>query len=167
MNARLPPPTGIHHASKLEAALDAARRGFRVFPCVPDTKRPAVPAWQHWATGDEARIREKWDGRDWNIGTPCDGIDVVDVDPRNGGSPTFLQLSEEYELAQHQTLVSKTAGGGLHLIFRSSGERLKSRAHAFGPGVDLKTGAGAYNHQDRSVRRMHCQYCCPRHLCCR
>ena len=69
---------------------------------------------------------------------------AVDIDPRNGGASTFNREWKE-RLSEDLTLVSQTASGGAHLIYAlPEGVRLKSRANAFGQGVDLKTGSGAY-----------------------
>jgi RecA-family ATPase len=150
MNAPVPPlqfNAGKRYASKLEAALDMARRGFRVFPILPDSKKPAIQEWQFAATRDEAKIREWFEGGDYNYGMVLDGIAVVDIDPRNGGNDTFPALQKEHGLNAelNPTLVSKTHSGGFHMVYKlREGVKLKSRAHAFGPGIDLKTGAGAY-----------------------
>ena len=42
------------------SALDAASRGWHVFPLRPGTKVPAVRDWEHQATADPERIRELW-----------------------------------------------------------------------------------------------------------
>ena len=132
--------------TKLEAALEAVRRGFGVFPLVANSKRPVIEGWQHAATKDEARIRQWWnENPDYNIGISMDGYAALDIDPRNGGFETFKPLSESENLKDYKTLLTRTQGGGAHMIYAiPAGERLKSRANTFGPGVDLKTGAGAY-----------------------
>src|SRR5205085_10285102 len=61
-------------------------------------------------------------------------IDVVDIDPRNGGEQTFRAL-----VATHGSLtsgvISSTGGGGRHLVF----ERLsfKTSKNALGKGIDF------------------------------
>jgi hypothetical protein len=42
--------------SKLEAALDAAKRGFRVLPLLPNSKKPFISEWQYAATTDKDQI---------------------------------------------------------------------------------------------------------------
>ncbi|WP_370964912.1 tyrosine-type recombinase/integrase [Amycolatopsis sp. cg9] len=44
----------------LSAALDAAGRGWPVFPLAPRSKRPAIPEWQQRATCDPDRIVRWW-----------------------------------------------------------------------------------------------------------
>jgi AAA domain/Bifunctional DNA primase/polymerase, N-terminal len=147
MNARVPPPTVKQFASTLEAALDMARRGFRVFPLLPDSKKPPtfMQKWPYAAATDEAKIREWFTEGDWNYGMVLDGIAVADIDPRNGGDESFPALQKEHGLTAelNPTLVVKTHSGGYHFFYKTD-EPLKSRAHAFAKGIDLKTGAGAY-----------------------
>lgn len=90
----------------LAAALDAAARGWRVFPLRPHAKRPALhPAgdrcprtgpcaaghagWEQRATTDPARIRSAWTHGPFNIGIatgPSDLV-VVDLDTAKGEPP--------------------------------------------------------------------------------
>ena len=56
----------------LRSALEAASRGWHVFPCAPGTKRPALRGdWQEHATTDPARVRNWWTFRPYNIGISC------------------------------------------------------------------------------------------------
>lgn len=140
------PAAGQQFSSKLEAALEAMRRGFNVFPLVPNTKRPAIEQWQHAATKDVARITQWWtENPDYNIGISMDGYAAVDIDTRHGGWDTFKELSLTEDLPNHRTLLTRTASNGAHMIYSvPEGERLKNGANKFGQGIDLKTGAGAY-----------------------
>lgn len=134
-----------HHAtrpSKLEAALDMARKGFPVFPIIANGKTPAVKGWQDLATTNPERIAEMWaDNPEYNIGILTRDLVVVDVDPRNGGLDTLaaLQLND----AMPQTLVVRTQGGGHHLYYRKSNDDLvRGGANKLGPGVDIKSYGG-------------------------
>jgi hypothetical protein len=52
-----------------------ARRGFRLFPCRPRSKRPAIKEWQHKATCDVAQLGEwfeKFEACNWAIATGKD-----------------------------------------------------------------------------------------------
>jgi hypothetical protein len=90
----------------LTAALDAAARGWHVFPLRPGTKRPARyfhdakacdgtdprccdghTGWEPRATTDPGRIRRAWDGQAFNIGIACGParLVVVDLDTPNSG----------------------------------------------------------------------------------
>lgn len=74
----------------LTAALTAARRGWHVFPLIPNDKRPAVEAWENRATVDEARITRCWSAGPYGVGIACgpSGLVVVDLDqPKPGQTP--------------------------------------------------------------------------------
>src|SRR5258708_4429029 len=128
-------PSNVMYLSKLEAAFDLARRGFPVFPLVPNAKVPAIKNWQELATTDPKSIRQYWsEDPKRNIGIPTDGYIVIDVDPRNGGGDTFseLMLVEEFP----PTARSKTQGGGDHVIYAlPKGTRVKGGTHLLGQGL--------------------------------
>lgn len=88
----------------LTAALDAAERGWPVFPLLIDGKRPALHGetrcvrtgdcsyghikWEDRATTDPGRIRRAWAARPFNVGvaTGPSGLVVVDLDmPKTNG----------------------------------------------------------------------------------
>lgn len=93
----------------IQAALDAAGRGWHVFPLRPDSKRPAYPdhderhctrhdprcrnghaGWEPRATTDTSRIVRAWTRTLYNIGIACGParLVVVDLDaPKLGDTP--------------------------------------------------------------------------------
>ncbi|MCT2587789.1 bifunctional DNA primase/polymerase [Actinophytocola sp. S1-96] len=90
----------------LTAALDAASRGWHVFPLRPGTKKyPALHGkenctdtgpcanghvgWEQRATTDPGRIRAAWSRAPYNIGiaTGPSGLVVVDLDTDKGDAP--------------------------------------------------------------------------------
>ncbi|MFD9499677.1 bifunctional DNA primase/polymerase [Streptomyces sp. NPDC060035] len=78
--------THDHNSALLTAALDAARRGWHVFPLIPGDKRPAIRNWEERATTDAERIARCWSHAPYNIGvaTGPSGLVVVDLDtPKN------------------------------------------------------------------------------------
>lgn len=119
-----------------DAAIELARSGWPVFPVSGDEKRPRTRHGHLDATKDPQTIRA-WH-RAFNnggaIATPTgNGLLVVDVDPRNGGSrPSWAP----------DTLTVKTQSGGLHLYYKIEPEDIRSRASLFGPGVDSKCSGG-------------------------
>ncbi|MFC9061601.1 bifunctional DNA primase/polymerase, partial [Streptomyces sp. NPDC057074] len=134
-----------HHppSALLSAALDAAARGWHVFPLRPGTKRPALhgeqrcPAtgpcagghrkWEQRATTDPDRIRATWSTAPFNVGiaTGPSGLVVIDLDvPKDKssgdapyGATTFRALCERAGHAVPATYRVRTASGGQHLYF--------------------------------------------------
>ena len=145
----------------IEPALTLARFGFKVFPLhTPDAsgacschkdcgsvgKHPRTINGVTGATGDAAQIAqwfEQWPDANIGLATGADsGVFVVDVDPRHQGDDTLKRLQEQHGKFPEKVWAS-TGGGGWHLYFRHPGFPVKSRAHALGPGVDVK-GEGGY-----------------------
>lgn len=132
--------------SKLEHALDYARRGWAIFPLLPDSKKPAVDKWQFRATTDETQIRKWWEKEpDYNIGVRCDGRAIADIDVRKATDEIITEFAEKYLANGHKSLTVTTWSGGKHIIYSlPPGLTLSSQNDAFAHGIDLKTGSGAY-----------------------
>ena len=127
----------------LDHALDLARRGFRVFPLVPGTKRPAIERWQDLATTDEATIRAAWAQREWNIGVATGhGLLGIDIDVKNGkdGEASFAALGLTAE--DLDTLTVRTPSGGRHVYFRLDDVHLGNSAGSIGSGLDSRGEGG-------------------------
>lgn len=117
------------------AALELARAGFEVFPLAPRAKRPITSNGFYDATLDHNVITDWWTKHPHaNIAIrPPEGVIVLDVDPRNGGSTADLGPLTD-------TLMAKTGSGGLHLWFRHSGP---SAGRVGGcKGIDIKKRGG-------------------------
>ncbi|MGW1547296.1 bifunctional DNA primase/polymerase [Streptomyces sp. NPDC002346] len=153
----------------LKSALDAAERGWHVFPLRPGTKRPALHGgeqcprtgdcvtghrkWESRATTDPGRIQRAWSAGPFNIGiaTGPSGLVVVDLDmPKqksNEGTPsgvtTFEALCERTGNAVPTTYRTRTASGGQHLFFTApDGVRLGNTAGRLAPLVDTRAWGG-------------------------
>ncbi|WP_405680745.1 bifunctional DNA primase/polymerase [Streptomyces sp. NBC_01238] len=153
----------------LTAALDAAERGWHVFPLRPGDKRPALHGeaacpglgdcagghrkWEDRATVDPDRIRRAWADRPFNIGlaTGPSGLVVVDLDmpkPNSSkGTPcgvtTFGALCERAGQAAPATYRTRTASGGHHLYFTAPpGIRLSNSAGRLGKLIDTRAWGG-------------------------
>ena len=117
------------------AALQYAElKGWPVFPVSKD-KRPLVAKGFHSASRDPRMIREWWRvNPDAGVALAVpEGVLVVDVDPRNGGSlPAGLP----------DTRTARTVNGGTHAYFVVP-PGLSFVGHA-GPGVDLKAPGKGY-----------------------
>ncbi|OPG10351.1 DNA primase [Streptomyces sp. GKU 895] len=153
----------------MDAAMDAAARGWHVFPLRPGTKRPALHGeksctrtgpcvnghlkWEQRATTDPDRIRAAWTQAPFNVGiaTGPSGLLVVDLDvPKDKGSSdapcgaaTFGALCERAGHAVPDTYRTRTPSGGEHLYFAvPHGVRLSNTAGTVGPLVDTRANGG-------------------------
>lgn len=160
-----------HHAPSalLCAALQAAERGWHVFPLRPRDKRPALHGetacrrtgdcaaghrkWEQRATTDPDRIRKAWSTGAFNIGiaTGPSGLIVVDLDPVKAKDPkgtpdgvTSLQaLCERAGQTVPATYRTRTASGGHHLYFTAPpGVRLGNSAGRLGKHIDTRAHGG-------------------------
>lgn len=149
----------------LAAALDAASRGWAVFPVWPGSKRPAIRGWQHHASTDPVVLRIWW-RRPYNIGIACgpSGLLVVDYDDpataRHGWLPTYTVATPRGEhwyysvgperpgrctagiLGSH--VDTRAIGGyvvGAGSVVHTDGHRRRYRAIS-GPAVPLRKAPG-------------------------
>lgn len=119
-------------------APDLARMGFRVIRVRPGTKIPFDPEWPKRATNDPAAVAAlaRLGGARCNVGIATGvGLVVIDVDPRNGGSP---------DPSWPKTLTVRTASDGWHFYYEvHPSHAIRSRpCPALGPGVDVKADGG-------------------------
>ncbi|MFJ5732578.1 bifunctional DNA primase/polymerase [Streptomyces paradoxus] len=153
----------------LRAALEAAERGWHVFPLRPGGKPPALHGeksctrtgicenghvkWEQRATTDADRIRAAWSRAPYNVGiaTGPSGLVVIDLDtPEHKGSSdapcgaaTFRALCERTGHAVPTTYRTRTASGGMHLYFTApDGIRLPNTAGTVAPSVDTRAWGG-------------------------
>lgn len=153
----------------LRAALDAAERGWHVFPLRPGSKVPALHGekscartgpcadghlkWEQRATTDPDRIRAAWSRAPFNVGiaTGPSRLVVVDLDTPehkgNGDAPdgaaTFKALCERAGNAVPDTYRTRTTSGGTHLYFTlPDGVHLPSTAGTVAASVDTRADGG-------------------------
>ena len=132
-----------------DAAMNYVRRGWSVFPLLPGKKTPygGTSGFKE-ATTNGGTVRDWWGQTPKaNVGIATgavSGLFVVDVDADRGGEKTLAEM-EKARGPLPQTLVSRTGGGGRHILFKHPGDGLKvvSRNDSLGPGVDVK-GDGGY-----------------------
>ncbi|MFJ4962992.1 bifunctional DNA primase/polymerase [Streptomyces sp. NPDC088729] len=157
------------NAHLLNVALNAAERGWHVFPLRPRDKRPALHGetacpgtgdcasghrkWEQRATTDADRIRKAWSAGAFNVGlaTGPSGLVVVDLDPVKAKDPkgtpdgvTSLQaLCERAGKTVPTTYRTRTASGGHHLYFTApTGVRLGNSAGRLGTHIDTRAHGG-------------------------
>ncbi len=109
-------------------------------------KHPAVQSWKKDASADLGQISEwAYSHQYHNYGVALEGHTVLDVDARNGGLESWERLKTE--VAIPETFTVRTGGTdaegrhGFHAYFK--GEMSGKELDGF-PGVDIKSGAGAY-----------------------
>jgi RecA/RadA recombinase len=132
-------------ADALTFALHYARRGLRVVPIAPGTKRPPMAAWQNAATTDEDTIvawfTGPYCGHGVGIATgPESGVFALDVDLWE----SFRELELRHE-ALPDTLTNLTGSGGTHFLFRypTDGRRIRNNASTrLGAGLDIRGDGG-------------------------
>lgn len=124
----------------LQAALDYADLGFRVFPLKPGEKVPASENGLLDATTDAALIEQTWQSTPYNLGIATDGMLVVDIDGRN--NPWLSTLGERaYELMGCP--IVRTPSGGSHRYFKQpAGRTFRNTTSAIAPRVDTRANGG-------------------------
>ncbi|MBA2950332.1 bifunctional DNA primase/polymerase [Streptomyces himalayensis] len=150
-------------SAQLSAALDAASRGWHVFPLIPGDKRPAVRDWETRATIDPDRITRCWTHAPYNVGiaTGPSGLVVVDLDtPKgpddtppaawathgvtNGADVLALLCERRSQPFPADTYTVRTWSGGTHLYFAApEGEPLRNTAGDSARGLGWKVDTRA------------------------
>lgn len=131
--------------TRLECALEMARRGFKIFPVVAGGKTPLLPGdWRAHATKDEAKIRhwfKELAGMNYAVMAGA-GYIVVDLDVKGetDGVKKFDLLQLEHGFVE--TFVVVTPSGGKHLYLRVRGTF--GNSHSFGDGIDVRGGTSGY-----------------------
>lgn len=133
---------------KLDAALEIASLGLPVFPIKPGEKAPPlVTSWPERAATDEPTIRALWGDAagepNANIGIHCDGLLVLDIDVRNDGEASLLDL-EIANGALPRTMETLTPTGGRHIFLKlpAGHPGVANGAGKLGSGIDIKSTRG-------------------------
>jgi len=127
-------------------ALYYAGLGYKVFPCVPNDKRPLTPNGLLDATTDELQI-ELWaaDNPDANLAICTDGLLVVDRDTDKESGQPNPWLADDPRLTElFAGAVAQTPRGGDHAWFRQpAGKNYRNTVDKLAPQVDTR-GNGGY-----------------------
>lgn len=135
-------------ADMVSAALwYAHHKKWHVFPLRPGTKLPATEHGFQDATTDEAQIRAWWATMpDANIGlaTGLSNVPTIDVDVKHGapGMESWRDLRQELGPQIEDTVINETPTGGMHVLFRGNGQRVRNSASKLGPGLDVRADGG-------------------------
>lgn len=106
----------------LDAALDYAVRGWKVFPCNPDGKEPLGGNGHKDATDDQEQVRRWWTQTPRaNIGLALAPSGLVAVDP-DTYKPTcgWGEFCAENGIEEIETLTQRSASGGWHYIYAAT-----------------------------------------------
>ncbi|MFC8095256.1 bifunctional DNA primase/polymerase [Streptomyces sp. NPDC057301] len=149
--------------AQLAAALDAASRGWHVFPLIPADKRPSIRDWETRATTDRERIARCWTHAPYNVGIAAgpSRLVIVDLDrPKHPGDTPPADWAEHgvadgadvlavlCERHGHpfpaDTFTVRTWSGGMHLYFAApEGEPLRNTAGDSARGLGWKVDTRA------------------------
>lgn len=151
----------------LDAALDAADRGWSVFPLVRAGKIPAIRDWEQRATRNRRQIHRWWSVRTASnvaVAAGKSGLVVVDLDQAGGGRPperfagardgwdVLSMLAAEAGVEPPSDTFTVATPGGCHLYFRAPAElELRNTAGSLGWRIDTR-GHGGYVVAAGSVR---------------
>lgn len=123
----------------LDAALAYHEQGYSVIPLQPGGKKP-LTRWEEYSRRRASieEIKEWWRSTpNANIGLvmgEISGVIAVDIDTDRGGNAERV-----YEIAPTD-LISRTGGGGYHLIYRYSNEIDRNKVGK--NGVDVRSNGG-------------------------
>ncbi len=156
-SASSPDPEPRRARTMLDFALYYVNKGLRVLPlhsvrspdgctcgqanCSSVAKHPITRNGVKDASCDAVQIREWWRlYPDANIGIATgEGLLVIDIDPRHGGSLEALQAV----VALPATATVQTGSGGLHLYFQYDKKlALRNTAGKLAPGIDTRADNG-------------------------
>lgn len=124
----------------LEAALDYADLGYRVFPLLPGEKTPATTRGCLDATSDPDLIEEAWGNAAYNIGIATDGLLVVDIDGMSNPWLSTLGADRLYDFAGCPTC--RTPRGGRHIYFKQPAGEWRNTTSVIAPNVDTRADGG-------------------------
>ena len=165
-----------HERTMLNFALLYAKEGLRVLPlhflyspdrcscgftCRSIAKHPSTWKGVKDATTDPAQIAKWWRNQpDANIGIATgQGLVVVDIDPKNGGSLEALNAL----VPLPPTALLRTGGGGLHLYFSYDRSlTIGNSAGTLAPGIDIR-GENGYVVAPPSIHASGNRYYWERH----
>lgn len=124
----------------LDAALDLAAAGFRVFPLGARRKTPATKHGLRDATTDPEQIRRWWAAMpSANVGAATgEPADVLDVDGPDGEA-TLSRLVDRYGPLPRTT--EQRTGRGRQFFFAAD-PRLRNSAGKIGLGIDVRAAGG-------------------------
>lgn len=128
------------------------RVGFSVIPLIAGTKKPIV-SWEKyqkeragygeillWWSAEDSRNNKKGIAEVCNLGIVCgsisDGLVVLDVDPRKGGS--LGTLFRKFGLDLTEAVMVETGGGGWHIYYKAPKGKIINTMVLL-PGIEVRS----------------------------
>lgn len=109
--------------------------------CPGAGKHPRV-LWSQMNEPAGTRRIERWNSEQpsqgWAIHLGPSNVCVLDIDPRNGGTKSLIDLAERFGIPK--TLSSTTGSGGQHFYFNDDGQFPDCTKIDLAPGVELLRG---------------------------
>lgn len=130
----------------LAVALEAAGRGWHVFPCGPD-KRPLTAHGFKDASRDELTVRMMWTrfpDAAVGIATGASGLCVIDLDCKNGapGLDNWHEIRRDLGPPAEDTMLVETPSGGMHVYYLANGHRVGCTTGKLAAGIDTRAEGG-------------------------
>ena len=122
------------------AALTYVRAGFKIFPCLPNSKVPACDHGFHDATDNEDQINDWWTTNpDYNVAFSPHTRDwgIIDIDSPEAAQNWYARTGDDPD-----TWTVRTPRGGLHIYYEGE---LPTSVGRLIPGLPVDTrGRGSY-----------------------
>ena len=133
-----------------DAAIQYAKKGYPVFPIVPNEKRPITRTGFKEATTDIRKIEKWWrDSPNANIGMPTgapSGISAIDIDvdpvKEKDGLKEWGNICRDENIEPYTTRANETPRGGRHELHKHI-QGVKNTTDKLANGIDTR-GEGGY-----------------------
>ena len=160
----------INNVTLKEAAIEYAKQGWAVFPLLQNDKIPIETGGFHNATTDLVTIEKWWTKNpNYNIGIATgsrSGFFVIDLDDNTkkenakvklDGKAVFKKWCEDNYITPRATIVSKTGGGGTHLLFKLPNDTEIRNKTGLMSCIDIR-GDGGYIVAPPSIHKSGTKY---------
>lgn len=128
----------------LDAALQLAAHGWRIFPCDPTSKRPLTEHGFKDATDDTLQIRRWWARNPQAMIGAALATCVVDIDPQHGGTTTAIRHEAKHGPdCWGRTYAVATPNGGVHYHYQPH-PRFPQGNNTLGKGIDTRAPGRGY-----------------------
>jgi putative DNA primase/helicase len=125
-----------------DAALEYAKRRWRIIPIRAGSKAPLLKDWPHAASADPEIIRSWWAAHpDAGVGILCGGGGPIVLDCDRHGKADGVVSLDGLGIDLSAAPRTRTGGGGLHYYYAAPDGGHVAKKPALLPGVDLQAEA--------------------------